>query len=44
MKRTLILSAGASALALMIAMPAMAQEEDSGELRQGTVTVTGSFI
>ncbi|MEZ5997369.1 MAG: TonB-dependent receptor [Hyphomonas sp.] len=44
MRRTLLLSAGVSAAALMAALPAMAQEGDSSELRQGTVTVTGSFI
>ena len=35
----------ASCVALAVGMPALAQEEETGsELRQSTVTVTGSFI
>ena len=35
----------ASCVALAVGMPAVAQEEETGsELRQSTVTVTGSFI
>lgn len=44
MKRSIRLLAGASVAAMVLALPAVAQEDDSSELRQSTVTVTGSFI
>ena len=45
MRQSIRLLAGASAASLLLALPAIAQEEDTGsELRQSKVTVTGSFI
>jgi outer membrane receptor protein involved in Fe transport len=45
MRQSIRLLAGASAASLLLALPAIAQEEDTGsELRQTTVTVTGSLI
>lgn len=43
MRQTIRLLAGTSAATLLLALPAIAQE-DGSELRQGTVTVTGSLI
>ena len=45
MKHQVRMWISASCVALAVGMPAMAQEEETGsELRQSTVTVTGSFI
>ncbi|MEZ6011682.1 MAG: TonB-dependent receptor plug domain-containing protein [Hyphomonas sp.] len=44
MRPTIRLLAGASAATMLLALPAIAQEEEGTELRQGKVTVTGSFI
>lgn len=44
MRLTTRLVLGASALALMTALPAFAQEESESERKLTTVTVTGSFI
>ena len=44
MKRSMRLWTSASCAALALVFPAFAQEEDGSELRQSTVTVTGSLI
>jgi iron complex outermembrane receptor protein len=44
MRQSIRLLAGASVASLLLALPAIAQEEDGSELRQSKVTVTGSFI
>lgn len=44
MRQTIRLLTGASAASLLLALPAIAQEETGSELRQTTVTVTGSLI
>ncbi|MBR9808532.1 MAG: TonB-dependent receptor [Alphaproteobacteria bacterium] len=44
MKRSMRLWTSASCAALALVLPAFAQEEDGSELRQSTVTVTGSLI
>mgnify|MGYP000035020303 CR=1 FL=1 len=44
MRQSIRLLAGASAASLLLALPAIAQEEDGSELRQSKVTVTGSLI
>ena len=46
MRQSIRLLAGASAASLLLALPAIAQEEEDqgSELRQSKVTVTGSFI
>ncbi len=44
MRQSIRLLAGASAASLLLALPAIAQEEDGSELRQSKVTVTGSYI
>ena len=44
MKHQMKMWISASCVALAVGMPAVAQEEDGSELRQSTVTVTGSLI
>nr|WP_321360418.1 TonB-dependent receptor [uncultured Hyphomonas sp.] len=44
MRQSIRLLAGASVASLLLALPAIAQEETGSELRQTTVTVTGSLI
>ncbi len=44
MKHQMKMWISASCAALAVGMPAVAQEEDGSELRQSTVTVTGSLI
>jgi len=44
MRQTIRLLTSASAASLLLALPAIAQEEDTSELRQTKVTVTGSII
>ena len=44
MRQSIRLLAGASAATLLLALPAIAQEEEGSELRQTKVTVTGSYI
>jgi outer membrane receptor protein involved in Fe transport len=44
MRQSIRLLTGASVASLLLALPAIAQEEGGDELRQSKVTVTGSFI
>lgn len=44
MRQSIRLLAGASAATMLLALPAIAQEEEGSELRQSKVTVTGSYI